>query len=54
MTSRLAPRRRLLPRPASLLTAPRELFGESFPELFLVIAVVAAVVTGLLALNGPV
>ena len=30
--------------------APRELFGESLPELLLLTAVVAAVVSGLLAL----
>jgi hypothetical protein len=46
--------RRKLPRPASVLARPRELFGESFPELFLVVAVVAAVVSAVLALNGPV
>jgi hypothetical protein len=53
MTSRVAPRRRLLPRPAVALPRPRELIGDSFPELFLVVAVVAAVVSAVLALNGP-
>jgi hypothetical protein len=67
MTTRVASRRRL-PRPASVLArlqiapgfatrrpswpAPRELFGESLPELFLVAAVVAAVVSAVLTLNG--
>ncbi len=51
MTTRVAPRRRL-PRPASALAHPRELFGESLPELLLVVAVVAAVVSAVLALNG--
>jgi hypothetical protein len=45
--------RRRLPRPAaSLLARPRELFGESLPELLLLTAVVAAVVSAVLALNG--
>ena len=51
MTTRVAPRRRL-PRPASVLARPRELFGESLPELLLVVAVVAAVVSAVVALNG--
>jgi len=67
MTTRVAPRRRL-PPPASVLArpqiasafaarrpswpAPRELFGESLPELLLVVAVVAAVVSAVFALNG--
>jgi len=37
---------------ASVLARPRELFGESIPELLLVTAVVAAVVSALFALNG--
>jgi hypothetical protein len=37
---------------AEVLARPRELFGESLPELFLVAAVVAAVVSAVLALNG--
>ena len=51
LTIRVAPRRRL-PRPASVLARPRELFGESLPELLLVAAVVAAVVSAVFALNG--
>lgn len=40
-------------RPISdALAAPRELFGESLPELLLVTAIVVAVVGGVLALNG--
>jgi hypothetical protein len=45
MTTLVALRRRL-PRAAN------ELFGESLPELFLVGAVVAAVISALVALNG--
>ncbi len=37
---------------ANVLARPRELFGESLPELLLLSAVVAAVVSGVLALNG--
>lgn len=37
---------------ANALARPRELFGESIPELLLVTAVVAAVVSAVLALNG--
>jgi hypothetical protein len=67
MTTRVATRRRL-PRPARVLArpqiapafatrrpslpAPRDLFGESLPELLLVVAVVAAVVSAVVALNG--
>ncbi len=51
MTTRVAPRRRL-PRPARVLAWPRELFGESLPELLLVVAVIAAVVSAVVALNG--
>jgi hypothetical protein len=36
----------------NVLARPRELFGESLPELLLVTAVVAAVVHAVLALNG--
>ena len=36
----------------SVLARPRELFGESLPELALLTAVVAAVVSALMALNG--
>jgi hypothetical protein len=35
-----------------VLARPRELFGESLPELLLLTAVVAAVVSAVLALNG--
>lgn len=34
------------------LARPRELFGESLPELLLVTAVVAAVVSAVFALDG--
>jgi hypothetical protein len=52
MTTRFTARRRL-PRPvAKALARPRELFGESLPELLLVTAVVTAVVSALLALDG--
>ena len=37
---------------ADVLARPRELFGESLPELLLLTAVVAAVVSGVLALTG--
>jgi hypothetical protein len=37
---------------ADVLAGPRELFGDSLPELLLVAAVVAAVVSALFALNG--
>jgi len=37
---------------ARLLTRPRELFGESLPELVLLTAIVAAVVSATLALSG--
>ena len=37
---------------ASVLARPREIFGESLPELLLLTAVVAAVVSALFALNG--
>ena len=39
---------------ADVLARPRELFGESLPELLLVAAVVAAVVSGVLTLNGAI
>ena len=51
--SALLIRGRRLSRPAAkVLARPRELFGESIPELLLVTAIVAAVVSALLALNG--
>jgi hypothetical protein len=37
---------------ADVLARPRALFGESLPELLLVTAVVAAVVSAVFALNG--
>lgn len=43
--------RRSIPR-AFALRAPREMFGESVPELLLLVAVVVAVVSGTLALGG--
>jgi hypothetical protein len=49
MTTRLT----RLPRPiAKALARPRELFGESLPELLLLTAVVSAVVSAVLALDG--
>jgi hypothetical protein len=39
---------------ADVLDRPREAFGESLPELLLVAAVVGAVVSAVLALNGGV
>ena len=52
MSARLILGRRLSRPAAKVLARPRELFGESIPELLLVTAVVAAVVSGVLALNG--
>jgi hypothetical protein len=37
---------------ANVLARPRELFGESLPELLLLTAVVAAVVSAVMALDG--
>jgi hypothetical protein len=51
MRARVAARR--LPRPAmKALAHPRELFGESLPELLLLVAVVAAVASAVLGLGG--
>jgi hypothetical protein len=51
MNTRVA--RRRLSRPAAkVLARPRELFGESLPELLLLVAVVAAVVSAVLGLDG--
>lgn len=36
----------------SVLARPREMFGESLPELALVTAIVTAVITATLALSG--
>jgi hypothetical protein len=45
--------RRRLSRPAAkVLARPRDLFGESLPELLLLVAVVAAVVSAVLGLDG--
>ena len=53
MSTRIAPRR--LARPvAKALARQRELFGESLPELLLLVAVVAAVVSAVLGLDGVV
>jgi hypothetical protein len=52
MSARIALGRRLSRPAAKVLARPRELFGESIPELLLVTAVVAAVVSAVLALNG--
>jgi hypothetical protein len=51
MSARILGRR--LSRPAAkVLARPRELFGESLPELLLVTAVVAAVISAVFTLNG--
>ena len=52
MSARLILGRRLSRPAAKALARPRELFGESIPELLLVTAVVAAVVSGVLALSA--
>jgi hypothetical protein len=52
MSARLILGRRLSRPAAKALARPRELFGDSIPELLLASAVVAAVVTAVLALNG--
>jgi hypothetical protein len=44
---------RRLPRPAAkALAEPGKLFGESLPELLLLVAVVAAVASAVLGLGG--
>jgi hypothetical protein len=51
MATKLAARK--LARPAAkVLARPRELFGESLPELLLLVAVVVAVVSAVLGLDG--
>lgn len=51
MATKLAARK--LSRPAAkVLARPRELFGESLPELLLLVAVVVAVVSAVLGLDG--
>jgi hypothetical protein len=52
MTTRNDRGRRLVRPSLGGLARPRELFGESLPELLLLTAVVAAVVSAVLALNG--
>jgi hypothetical protein len=52
MTARVAFGRRFSRPAAKVLGRPRELFGESLPELLLLTAVVAAVVSALLALSS--
>jgi hypothetical protein len=50
MSTRVAFGRRFSRPAAKVVSRPRELFGESLPELLLLMAVVAAVVSALLAL----
>jgi hypothetical protein len=52
MTTRIRRNRKPARLAASALPRPRELFGESLPELLLATAVVAAVVSALFGLNG--
>jgi hypothetical protein len=52
MNARVAFGRRFSRPAGKVLGRPRELFGESLPELLLLTAVVAAVVSAVLALNG--
>lgn len=52
MSTRVAFGRRFSRPAARVLGRPRELLGESIPELLLLTAVVAAVVSALVALNG--
>ena len=52
MTTRKDRARRLVRPSPEVLARPRELFGESLPELLLLTAVVAAVVSAVLALSG--
>jgi len=52
MSARLILGRRLSRPAAKALVRPRELFGESIPELLLATAVVAAVVSGVLSLSA--
>jgi hypothetical protein len=52
MTALVAFGRRLSRPAAKVVDRPRELFGESLPELLLLTAVVAAVVSAVLALSG--
>ena len=52
MATRTTRRRSPVRVTANVLARPRELLGESLPELLLVAAVVAAVVSALFSLNG--
>jgi hypothetical protein len=52
MTTRKDRGRRLVRPAAGALARPRELFGESLPELLLATAVIAAVVSAVFALAG--
>jgi hypothetical protein len=52
MTTRKDLGRRLARSTLGTLPRPRELFGESLPELLLLTAVVAAVVSAIVALSG--
>ena len=52
MSARLILGRRLSRPAVKALARPRELFGESIPELLLATAVVAAVVSGVLSLSA--
>lgn len=52
MTTLVAIGRRFSRPAAKVVGRPRELFGESLPELLLLTAVVAAVVSAVLALSG--
>ena len=52
VSARLNLGRRLSRPAAKALARPRELFGESIPELLLVTAVVAAVVSGVFSLSA--
>ena len=52
MTALVAFGRRFSRPAVKVAGRPRELFGESLPELLLLTAVVAAVISAVLALNG--
>ena len=52
MTTRKGRGRRIARPIRGALARPRELFGESLPELLLATAVVAAVISGVVALSG--
>jgi hypothetical protein len=52
MTTRKDRGRRLARPAAGVLARPRELFGESLPELLLLTAVVATVVSAVFALSA--